>query len=398
MSGPIARVDQASIDHEVNGEREVIEALFGTYIYEVSSRIIENKPDFDLSAFPKNPALEAPKSTASGETLESIWTRKTKGDTQVFKFDDPFGEVLKILLADAAIRFGKSTTSENEQLLSATSLLPEWGKTDPYAMGTACVDQCFRELVASGANPESIALIENCDITAPDQPEQLGALIEAIKGIAKAAEVYQAPFLDHSETFSQPATDFTVVTKGLGIIDDVRHATTNKVKGYDSILAIIGTTENPLGGSVLARKVGITDAYVPETHLRKNIALYHSVHDGIKYGWIQSAQSISEGGLAVALAKIGISGNYGLEMSIDQLPTCGKLGKTSMLFNESPGRLIIEIKPADFHMVEALFAGQAFGKLGKINPSRENLSIRRGDEILIDESISELKAICENRP
>ncbi|MEM1444298.1 MAG: AIR synthase-related protein, partial [Verrucomicrobiota bacterium] len=43
----------------------------------------------------------------------------------------------------------------SERLMSmSVSILPEWGKTDPYAMGTACVDECVRQLVASGADPD----------------------------------------------------------------------------------------------------------------------------------------------------------------------------------------------------------------------------------------------------
>ncbi len=38
---------------------------------------------------------------------------------------------------------------------------PEWGKTDPYAMGAACVDECVRQLVAAGADPERLAILDN---------------------------------------------------------------------------------------------------------------------------------------------------------------------------------------------------------------------------------------------
>ena len=75
------------------------------------------------------------------------------------------------------------------------SLLPEWGKTDPLAMGKGTVDECVRSLVVSGANPDKIALLDNFCVGNPDNPQELGMLVETCKGMAEAAEAYGAPFV-----------------------------------------------------------------------------------------------------------------------------------------------------------------------------------------------------------
>ncbi|MEM7601096.1 MAG: AIR synthase related protein, partial [Verrucomicrobiota bacterium] len=65
----------------------------------------------------------------------------------------------------------------SDRLMSmSVSILPEWGKTDPYAMGTACVDECMRQLVASGADPDRIAILDNFCMGNPDDEEE-GALL-----------------------------------------------------------------------------------------------------------------------------------------------------------------------------------------------------------------------------
>ena len=50
----------------------------------------------------------------------------------------------------------------SKRLLSLSlSLLPEWGKTDPHAMALACMDECVRQLILTGANPVKIAVLDN---------------------------------------------------------------------------------------------------------------------------------------------------------------------------------------------------------------------------------------------
>jgi phosphoribosylformylglycinamidine synthase len=105
------------------------------------------------------------------------------------------------------------------------SLLPEWGKTDPYAMGAACVDECVRQLVAAGADPERLAILDNFCMGNPDAEEELGALVETVKGIAAVAEAYGAPFVSGKDSFSGgadlgmiwTASDRTLVIVGSGL-------------------------------------------------------------------------------------------------------------------------------------------------------------------------------------
>ncbi|MDF1755549.1 MAG: AIR synthase-related protein [Verrucomicrobiales bacterium] len=344
---------------------------------------------------------------------QSVWKRKTRGDTQVFKLDDPLGDVLKSILSDRAVASRSSYTEAAKEGLSGTvapvlnsdssvavalSLLPEWGKTDPYAMGTASVDRCVRQLIVSGANPDRIALLQNFKAGSIEEPEQLGALVESVKGIAKASEVFRAPFVTLSDSLSivDGSIPLTALISGVGIVEKDAHVVPNSLQNSKSILAMIGSTENPLGGSVLARKVGLTDACVPETNLRKNLRLYRTLYDGIKCGWIQSAYSVEEGGIAVALAKMGFSRECGLDINLNELPIGGKLSKTSMLFSESPGRVLIEISAKDAHMVEALFAGHSFGRIGCATPEHRNLAIEWEGQTLIDKSLVSLQKVWES--
>lgn len=293
----------------------------------------------------------------------------------------------------------------SEQLMAMSlSLLPEWGKTDPFAMGMACVDECFRQLVAAGSDPDRIAILDNFCMGNPEEPEELGALVETVKGIAHAAEGYGTPFVSGKDSFynyfetdeGPVSIPVTILISGMGIVEQKGHVTPSSLRSPDSVIAVLGTTGSRMGGSVLSRRLGIEGAPVPQTDLRKNLALYRALHDGIKCGWIRSAHDISEGGLAVALAELGFSGKGGLEINLDQLPAEPDAGKQALLFNESPGRLLVEISPHHYRMVEALFAGQAFGRIGQASLSHQQLNIEWGKETFLDEPLPELKVIWKN--
>lgn len=75
----------------------------------------------------------------------------------------------------------------------ACAILPEWGKTDPYAMGTGTVDECVRQLILVGSNPDKIGLLDNFCMGNPEDPAELGRLVECVKAIARAADAYNAP-------------------------------------------------------------------------------------------------------------------------------------------------------------------------------------------------------------
>lgn len=293
----------------------------------------------------------------------------------------------------------------SERLLSmSVAILPEWGKTDPYAMGTACVDECVRQLVASGADPDRIAILDNFCMGNPDAEEELGALVETVKGIADAAVAYGAPFVSGKDSFynyfeteeGPVSIPVTILISGMGIVEAASHVTGSSLRRSDSVLAILGHTGKELGGSVFARRAGLTDAEVPATNLEEAMKLYRSYYAAIQEGLILSAHDVSEGGLAVTLAEAAFSGKAGLEIDLCSLPMDDDASKAAMLFGESPSRLVIEVAPENLEKVADLCDGLPFSVLGRAVPGHRNLNVVWGKEILINESIDELKSLWKN--
>jgi len=126
------------------------------------------------------------------------------------------------------------------------------------------------------------------------------------------------------------------------------------------------------------------------------LALYRKYHEAVKSGWILATHDVSEGGLAVALAEFAFSEKGGIEVSLDSLPVDGQPSALAQLFAETPGRLVVEIAPEHRDAIAAHFAGLAYAELGAATDAHRQLRIEWGKEILLNESLSELKSLWKN--
>ena len=282
------------------------------------------------------------------------------------------------------------------------SLLPEWGKTDPRAMGRASMDETMRSLTLVGADPDQIGLLDNFCMGNPNDPDELGRLVECVMGIAEAAEEFHAPFIsgkdsfyNYFETEDGPINiPVTFLCSGIGVVEDHAHVTGSSLRRANSVLCLIGKTENSMGGSVYARISGLSGHAVPQTDCQGNLALYRAFHQARKAGNVLSAHDISEGGLAVALAEMSFSGKAGVE--IDLAKVCDDLASVA-LFSESTGRILIETSMDALGALESAFTGHAFAVIGRSSAAHQDFVVSRAGHEVIREPISSLKSLWKQR-
>lgn len=285
------------------------------------------------------------------------------------------------------------------------SLLPEWGKTDPCAMGRASMDETVRSLVLVGANPDKIGLLDNFCMGNPNDPDELGRLVECVKGIAQAAEEFEAPFIsgkdsfyNYFETEDGPINiPVTFLCSGIGIVEDQAHVTGSSLRRSDSVLCLLGATKDEMGGSVFARLSGINGALVPQTDCAKNLEIYRKFHQARCAGLILSAHDVSEGGLATTLSEFGFSGKGGMEIDLAKVPGANGLPAAVTLFSESTGRILLEVAADKVAEITAAFAGEAFAVVGKSSKDHTQLVVTQQGQELLRETISDLKAIWKQR-
>jgi len=274
----------------------------------------------------------------------------------------------------------------------ACALLPEWGKLDPFRAGMATVDECVRQLVLSGADPERIAILDNFCMGNPDDPRELGGLVESVKGLCAAAEAFGTPFISGKDSFynffmtdeGPVSIPVTALVSGLGIVTDRSHVTGSSLRRSHSELFLLGSArDTPLGGSVAARRLGRSGDPVPPTDCSRNYAIYLAYHQAVQRGWVLATHDIGEGGLAVALAEMAFSLVAGLEIETE-----------APLFAEPTGCLVVEVgdEHRDAFVTHLGDLAIEFAVIGHTTPDHRRLVIRTGDGIL-DEPLESLKAI-----
>ena len=294
----------------------------------------------------------------------------------------------------------------SDKLMSlALAILPEWGKTDPYAMGTGTVDETVRQLVLAGTNPDKIALLDNFCMGNPEEPTELGRIVECAKGIRNAALAYGAPyvsgkdsFYNYFETEDGPVNiPVTFLCSGFGVVEDASHVRGASLRRSNSAIFMVGNTEDEMGASVYARQKGISGAKVPQTDCAKNYELYKAYYDkALTQGLVLSAHDLSEGGLAVAAAEMAFSGIGGMQLDLDALPTVnGWQNNAVPCFSESTGRFLVEVDEDMAAEFEAAMAGFPCARIGSATTDGQLTITAKGSTVLQAE-IAELKSIWKN--
>jgi phosphoribosylformylglycinamidine synthase II len=257
----------------------------------------------------------------------------------------------------------------------AHGMNPDYGRIDPYWMAMACVDEALRNMTCVGADPSRAALLDNFCWASPDDPKQLGALVRAAEGCRDAAKGFGAPFISGKDSLYNQSKDEkgrelqvpgTLLISAIAPVPDVRKAVTMDFKGPGNSLYLIGRTNEELGGSLYHRLLGRSGGEAPKVQPASALDGFKSLHAAINRGMVLSAHDLSDGGLAVAAAEMGFTGEFGCLLDLDEMPRDPRIySNETLLFSESPSRILVEVAPEN----ESAFL-RHFGKGAKSAPVR----------------------------
>jgi phosphoribosylformylglycinamidine synthase len=247
---------------------------------------------------------------------------------------------------------------------------PWYGELGPERMAHAVVDEAMRNVVAVGADPTNVALLDNFSWGDPRRPSTLGDLAAAVRGCCDASVAHGAPFVSGKDSLNNEylgadgtrhSVPPTLVITAVAHVPDVNAVVTPDLKRAGDVVVQVGATACEFGGSHFAKVSGTpfeatVPAPDPDAPLR-----YRRLHQALRTGRVLACHDLSEGGLAVALAEMAIAGRLGL--SIDALPGPDPI---SALFSESSSRFVCEVAADDVAwLVEQL--GEPVTLLGTVS-------------------------------
>lgn len=205
------------------------------------------------------------------------------------------------------------------------------------------VSESARNIVAVGGEPMAIT---NClNFGTPLNSDVYFQIYHALQGMKNACLALNTPVTGGNASLyneGKYGSIYPTPTIGMvGIVKDVNKMMTPEFKKAGDILYLIGETKSELDGSeyahVLLKQIG---KKCPEINLdqeKKNQAL---ILELIHKKMISSADDLSLGGLAVALAKAAFPCFIGAEIQIQT-----QLKEEAYLFSESQSRFIVSVDP-----------------------------------------------------
>ena len=253
---------------------------------------------------------------------------------------------------------------ESERGLAIANGLATGLRSDPYVMTLAAIDECVRNLVCVGADPDRIAILDNYCWPSCADARSLGSLVRASEGCYDGAKAYRTPFISGKDSLNNQFTRDdgttilippTLLISGMGLLEDCERAVTSDLKRPGNLLVLVGATGPELGGSHYALLTGLFEHRLPVTDLVVGPRTARAVADLMRDGLVRSAHDCSEGGLLVTAAEMAIAGDLGFDLDLDMVPVREDADLLARAFAEHPSRYLLEIEPESLDRVrEAL--------------------------------------------
>jgi phosphoribosylformylglycinamidine synthase len=218
---------------------------------------------------------------------------------------------------------------------------------NPRRGAAIAVAEAARNVVVSGARPVAIT---NClNFGNPYDPEIYWQFKEAIAGIGEACRVLETPVTGGNVSFYNESPERAVyptpVIGMLGILEDIRHATTAFFKQSGDEIALLGSNLEEIGGSEFLKVLhGKVAGDCPALDLQKEKAVQAACLEAIQSRLLSSAHDVADGGLGVAMAEYCMMNH---EHPIGATCELWPYDRADFaLFGESQSRIIISYEPA----------------------------------------------------
>ncbi len=240
----------------------------------------------------------------------------------------------------AAVMRVKGTT---KALVAATDGNQGVGAVDPWLGAALSVAEATRNVSITGARPLGVT---NClNYGDPTRPEAFWQLTEGVRGLGDACRALGLPVTGGNVSlYNESPTGAIAPTPEIGVvglIEDVATLVGPAFAATHDAVVLVGESGPGLAGSAYAALAGAAvEDGPPGLDLAREAAVQAFVREAIARGLVASAQDVSGGGLAVALAEGAMWGDLGatVRLAVASSPAVD-------LFGESPSRLVLTCRP-----------------------------------------------------
>jgi phosphoribosylformylglycinamidine synthase len=221
---------------------------------------------------------------------------------------------------------------------------------DPYQGARLALAEAYRNVATSGAKPLAVT---NClNFGSPENPEVMWQFKQATTGLADGCLELGIPVTGGNVSFYNQTGDVAIfptpVVGVLGVIDDVARRIPSGWQDEGNNIYLLGITKDELDGSVWSEVVhDHLGGKPPVVDLEFEKRLAELLHGASLQGLVASATDLSEAGLTQALTESVLRFNMGARVWISELCERDGIDRTSALFSESTGRVLVSVGRED---------------------------------------------------
>jgi len=267
----------------------------------------------------------------------------------------------------AAVLRIKGTT---KALVMATDSQPSVGLHDPALAAALAVAECTRNVAITGARPLGIT---NClNFGDPSVPDAYWQLSESVRGMAEACRALDVPITGGNVSlYNESPLGRIAPTAQIGVVgmlDDVAALIRPQFRNQGDLVILLGEAGPGMAGSAYERLAGAApEDRPPSLDLAREAALQKLLQRAAADRLLNSAQDVSAGGLAVAVAECAIWSGLGADLTV---PVA--LAPAVSLFGESPSRVVVSISPERWNELARLASAMriACRQLGTVGGDR----------------------------
>ena len=313
-------------------------------------------------------------------------------------------------------------------IIISNGVNPLYGNVDPYHMAVNAVDEALRNLTAVGGDITHAAILDNFCWGNSTDPQQLGALVRAVKGCYDAVLGFGTPFISGKDSLNNEYRAHgerlpvirTLLISAVGRIDDAAQTVDMSLKTPGNLLYLVGTTRNELAASYYAEVIDqgsfaalLPYTTVPQVDIPHSYTTMKTLGEAIRQGLVRACHDLSEGGLALAAAEMSLASLQGITLDLrhisiskhppqplsegdeheeepDVFPAAVDIIR---LFSESPSRFLVEIAPEQLGTFEKHMRVNGCEDIiyvGTVSHT-DRFIVRDGEEELINLGVSELQ-------
>lgn len=278
----------------------------------------------------------------------------------------------------------RGVLGRNRGIVLGVGLRHRLGRIDPYQMAAGGIVEAIGNVVAAGADPDRIALLDNFCWGDTRREESLGTLVEACRACHDMALAFMAPFVSGKDSLNNVFawTDAagrqqelsippTLLATAVGQVNDVRGVVSPDLKAAGNRLAIVGATRADLVGTQLELTGRVRGGGLPTVEPAACRAAWAALAAARSAGLLAACHDCSDGGLAAAVAEMAIAGGRGAWIELALVPRAGTgpFPDLALAFAETPGRFICEVRPEHgpaFAAQMDRMAGVTWGWIGTV--------------------------------